>query len=77
MKSEIRDAKVKRVRGCGCPTFALGGFGGEAGVGRSARRISFSPKRRSAMMPRLRQSSIKRLEWTIGLEASVYLTLMT
>src|ERR1700757_2896393 len=44
---------------------------------RCGKRISFSPKSRSAMIPRLRQSSISRFDSTMGLDVSVYFTLIT
>src|ERR1700751_3548764 len=44
---------------------------------RCGKRISFSPKSHSAMIPRLRQSSISRFDSTMGLDVSVYFTLIT
>jgi len=59
---------------CGAATFAI------LGCSRAAppsSRISFSPKSRSAHIPRLRHVSIKRLESTMGRDCSVYLRLIT
>jgi hypothetical protein len=46
-------------------------------VRRYGSKISFSPNNRSAVMPRERHVSIRRVDWTIGFDFSVYLMPIT